>query len=90
MSPRSKQIQAKLIMDGIQTLTTFLERLLEAVVVFEDMANTHPDDDLSGCVTEAKTFKADCNMHTKAFKTLLDKYGPKKEEQQQQQQETDQ
>jgi hypothetical protein len=76
-------------MDGIQTLTTFLERLLEAVVCFEDMANTHPEDDLSGCVAEAKAFKADCMLHTKAFKTLLDKYGPKKEEQQQQQ-ETDQ
>ena len=71
-------------MDGIQTLTTFLERLLEAVVVFEDMANTHPEDDLSSCVTDAKAFKADCMLHTKAFKTLLDKYGPKKEEQQQQ------
>ena len=82
---QAKQIPAKLIMDGLQTLTTFLERLLEAAVVFEDMANTHPEDDLSGCVTDAKAFKADCNLHTKAFKTLLDKYGPKKEEQPQQQ-----
>jgi hypothetical protein len=89
LSARSKKIQAKLIMDGIQTLTTFLERLLEAVVVFEDMANTHPEDDVSGCVNKAKIFKSDCNMHTKAVKILLDKYGPKKEEQPQQQ-ETDQ
>ena len=85
LSARSKKIPAKLIMDGIQTLTTFLERLLEAVVVFEDMANTHPEEGLSSCVTDAKAFKADCMLHTKAFKTLWGKYGPKQEEQPQQQ-----
>ena len=57
--------------------------------MYEDMANTHPEDDLSGCINEAKIFKSDCNFHTKAVKILLDKYGPKKEEQPQQQ-ETDQ
>jgi hypothetical protein len=85
LSARSQKIQAKRISDGLNCLTNFLERLLEAVVVYEDMANTHPEDDLSGCVKDAKAFKADCNLHTKAFKTLLDKYGPKKEEQPQQQ-----
>ena len=85
MSARSQKFKAKQINDGLNCLTKFLERLLEAVVVFEDMANTHPEDDLSGCVTDAKAFKADCNLHTKAFKTLWDKYGPKKEEQPQQQ-----
>ena len=83
--PAAKKIQAKPINDGLNCLTKFLERLLDTIVVYEDMANTHPEEDLSACVAEAKTFKADCNMHTKAFKTLWDKYGPKKEEQPQEQ-----
>ena len=89
LSARSQKTQVKQINDGLNCLTKFLERLLEAIVVYEDMANTHPEDDLSGCLDEAKIFKSDCNFHTKAVKALLDKYGPKKEEQPQQQ-DTDQ
>ena len=85
LSARSQKIKEKQINDGLNCLTKFLERLLEAIVVYEDMANTHPEDDLSGCLDEAKIFKSDCNFHTKAVKALLEKYGRKKEEQPQQQ-----
>ena len=84
LSARSQKIPARIITDGLQTLTTFLSRVLESLVIFEDMANTHqqPDDDLSGCINDAKAMKANCATHTRAFKVLLDKYGPKKPEQQ--------
>ena len=84
LSARSQKIPARIITDGLQTLTTFLNRVLESLVIFEDMANTHqqPDDDLSGCINDARAMKSNCATHTKAFKALLDKFGPKKPEQQ--------
>ena len=79
---RSNKITAKLITDAIQTLTMFVERLLESIVCFEDMAKTHSGEDLTGCMNDAKAMKANCATHAKAFKVLLDKWGLKKAEEQ--------